>query len=126
MNRAFIFIMIGATLWGTISFFVKNLYEYGFTAMAVVTIRAVTAAIILVVYILILLFKLFTYINYFIVTFYFIIIFINFRIFIINEITAIPDFSTLLYTASALVIGMSFLFFHEKITTYKLIALFFS
>lgn len=45
MNRAFISIIIGATLWGTISFYVKNLYDFGFTPMEVVTLRAWTSAI---------------------------------------------------------------------------------
>lgn len=131
MNRAFIFIMIGATLWGTISFFVKNLYEYGFTPMEVVTIRAVTAAIILVVYLLVLSpkrlkLKRFTDIKYFIGTGVLSIIFFNYCMFKTIEIATIPISAALLYTAPAFVIVMSFLLFQEKITTYKLIALIFT
>jgi len=53
MNRAFVYMMVGASLWGTISIFVKNLYAYEFTPMEVVTIRAITASIVLVSYLLI-------------------------------------------------------------------------
>src|SRR5699024_2331413 len=50
MNRAFLYIIAGATLWGTIGIYVKGLYSFGFTPMEVVTLRAVTAAIILLIY----------------------------------------------------------------------------
>src|SRR5690625_5510170 len=53
MNRAFVYMMVGATLWGPISMFVKNLYAYEFTPIEVVTNRTITASIILVSYLLI-------------------------------------------------------------------------
>lgn len=131
MNRAFILIMIGATLWGTISFFVKNLYAYGFTPMEVVTIRAVTAAIILVVYLLIsspksLRLKQITDMKYFIGTGVFSIIFFNYCMFKTIELATIPISAALLYTAPAFVIVLSFLLFQEQITAFKLIALIFT
>ena len=50
MKRAFLFIILGAALWGTIGIYVKQLYTFGFTPMEVVTLRVVTASIILIVY----------------------------------------------------------------------------
>lgn len=131
MNRAFILIMIGATLWGTISFFVKNLYSFGFTPMEVVTIRAVTAAIILVLYLLLsspksLRLNNVKDIKYFIGTGIFSIIFFNYCMFKTMEIATIPISAALLYTAPAFVIVLSFLLFQERITRPKLLALAFT
>lgn len=131
MNRAFILIMIGATLWGTISFFVKNLYSFGFTPMEVVTIRAVTAAIILVLYLLLsspksLRLNNVKDIKYFIGTGIFSIIFFNYCMFKTMEIATIPISAALLYTAPAFVIVLSFLLFQEQITRPKLLALAFT
>jgi drug/metabolite transporter (DMT)-like permease len=50
---AYLFIVIGAALWGTIGIFVQGLYEYGFTPLQVVTIRVTFAAFILLVIVLI-------------------------------------------------------------------------
>lgn len=131
MNRALILIMIGATLWGTISLFVKKLYTYGFSPMEVVTIRAITAAIILVIYLILtspksLRIKKVTDIKYFIGTGIFSIIFFNYCMFKTIEIATIPISAALLYTAPAFVIVLSYLLFQEKITSFKLIALFFT
>lgn len=128
MNRAVILIMMGATLWGTISIFVKNLYEYGFTPMEVVTIRAVTAAIILVAYLFFsspksLRLKQIADLKYFIGTGIFSIIFFNYCMFKTMEIATIPISAALLYTAPAFVIVLSFFLFQEQITVYKLLSL---
>src|SRR5699024_12534378 len=48
--KAFIYIITGAALWGTIGFYVENLYAYGFTPMEVVTLRVSTAAMMLLIY----------------------------------------------------------------------------
>lgn len=53
LNKAFIYIIIGAALWGTIGWYVKNLYAFGFTPMEVVTLRAWSSSILLIVYLLI-------------------------------------------------------------------------
>lgn len=131
MNRAFILIVIGATLWGTISIFIKKLYAYGFSPMEVVTIRAVTAAIILVIYLFFsspksLQLKRITDLKYFIGTGIFSIIFFNYCMFKTIEIATIPISAVLLYTAPAFVIVLSFLLFQERITAVKLIALIFT
>ena len=52
VKRAFIYIIIGAALWGTIGWYVKNLYIYGFTPMEVVTLRVSSSAMLLLIYML--------------------------------------------------------------------------
>ncbi|MHA6252037.1 DMT family transporter [Oceanobacillus sp. CAU 1775] len=128
MNKAFISIIIGATLWGTISFYVKNLYAFGFSPMEVVTLRAWTSALILVLYFLItspktLKLHKFTDIKYFIGTGVFSIIFFNYCLFTAIEISSIPVATALLYTAPAFVTILSFFLFKEALTKVKVIAL---
>lgn len=128
MNRAFMFIIIGAILWGTISFYVKSLYAYGFTPMEVVTLRAWSAAIVLVVYLLIaspMSLKLLhvTDIKYFIGTGIFSIIFFNYCMFQTMELATIPISAALLYTGPAFVIIISYFLFKEPLTKNKLVAL---
>ena len=53
MNIAFLYILFGAALWGTIGYYVRQLYHFGFTPMEVVTLRVWTSALILVLYLLI-------------------------------------------------------------------------
>lgn len=129
MNRAFIYIILGATLWGTISFYVKNLYTYGFTPMEVVTLRAWSAAIILVVYLSFAApksLRLFHVrdVKYFIGTGIFSIIFFNYCMFKTIELATIPIAAALLYTAPAFVIIISYFVFQEALTKNKMIALF--
>jgi len=128
MNRAFIFIIAGAALWGTIAIYVKKLYTFGFTPMEVVTLRVVTAAIILVIYLACkapkqLILTKWTDIGYFIGTGIFSIIFFNYSMFKTIELASIPVSAALLYTAPAFVIIMSFFLFKEPITKRKMIAL---
>jgi drug/metabolite transporter, DME family len=120
--------MTGAALWGTIGWFVKNLYDYGFTPMEVVTLRAVTTAIILVLYLLIvspraLILKSVTDLKYFIGTGICSIIFFNYCMFKTIELSSIPIATALLYTAPAFVSIFSFIFFKEAFTKWKAIAL---
>lgn len=128
MNRAFIFIITGAFLWGTISYYVKNLYTYGFSPMEVVTIRVVTAAMILVCYLFITSMKSlrlhqWTDMKYFIGTGIFSIIFFNYCMFKTIELSTVPISAALLYTAPAFVIILSFLLFQERITRHKIVSL---
>lgn len=128
MNKAFIFIIIGAALWGTIGWYVKNLYTYGFAPMEVVTLRAWSAAIILVIYLLItapkkLKLASIADIKYFIGTGIFSIIFFNYCMFTTIELTTIPVATALLYTAPAFVTVLSFLLFKESLTKIKITAL---
>ncbi|WP_164669203.1 DMT family transporter [Virgibacillus doumboii] len=129
MNKAFLYIIIGAGLWGTIGWYVKNLYTYGFTPMEVVTLRAWSAAIILVIYLLITAPKKLKLtsasdIKYFIGTGVFSIIFFNYCMFTAIELATIPVATALLYTAPAFVTVLSFLFFKEPLTKSKIVALF--
>ncbi|MGM8366249.1 DMT family transporter [Virgibacillus sp. W0181] len=129
MNRAFILIIAGAGLWGTIGWFVKHLYMYGFTPMEVVTLRASSTAIILVTYLLLKsrkslkLHSIFD-LRYFIGTGIFSILFFNYCMFTAIELTTIPFTTALLYTAPAFVIIFSYFLFKEPVTREKVIALF--
>jgi len=129
MNRPLIFIMTGAALWGTIGWFVKHLNAYGFTPMEVVTLRVVTAAIVLSTYMIFaarqeLKLKQFTDIKYFIGTGVFSIIFFNYCMFTAIELSTIPIATALLYTAPGFVLILSFLLFKEKLTSLKILSLF--
>ncbi|MFB4169506.1 DMT family transporter [Virgibacillus sp. JSM 102003] len=128
MNRAFIYIILGAALWGTIGWYVKNLYSFGFTPMEVVTLRAWSAAIILVIYLIFtspkkLKLNSIRDIKYFIGTGIFSIIFFNYCMFTAIELSTIPVATALLYTAPAFVTLLSFFLFKEALTRLKIIAL---
>lgn len=128
MNRAFIYILIGAFLWGTIGFYVKKLYAFGFTPMEVVTLRVVSASILLFLYMLIRSpknIKLHQWhdIKYFIGTGILSIIFFNYCMFKTMELATIPISAALLYTGPAFVIVLSYIFFKEPITKSKIMAL---
>ncbi|UAC47025.1 DMT family transporter [Bacillus aquiflavi] len=45
----YMMIAAGAALWGLIAIFVRGLSEYGFTAMEIVTIRVITASLLLII-----------------------------------------------------------------------------
>lgn len=128
MNKAFILIITGAALWGTISFFVKNLYALGFTPMEVVILRVWTAALILAVYQLIvspkkLKLQRMTDLKYFIGTGIFSFAFFNFCLFTAIELSSIPVATAILYTGPAFVTILSFFIFKEPLTKIKIIAL---
>ncbi|WP_099157913.1 DMT family transporter [Virgibacillus ndiopensis] len=129
MNKAFLYIILGAALWGTIGWYVKNLYTFGFTPMEVVTLRAWTTAIILFLYMLVRSpkkLKLLSVgdIKYYIGTGIFSIIFFNYCMFTAIDLSTIPVATALLYTAPAFVTILSFFLFKEPLTKIKLIALF--
>ncbi|WP_430786266.1 DMT family transporter [Virgibacillus flavescens] len=128
MNRAFFYILLGAVLWGTIGWYVKNLYYFGFTPMEVVTLRVVTTAFLLVAYVLLtspksLKLRSFSDVKYFIGTGIFSIIFFNYCLFTAIELSTIPFATALLYTAPAFVTIFSIFLFNEKPTRRKLISL---
>ncbi|WP_339227537.1 EamA family transporter [Oceanobacillus sp. FSL K6-2867] len=129
MNKPILLIIIGAALWGTIGWFVKYLYTFGFTPMEVVTLRVWSSAIILITYMLILspnTFRLRHYgdIKYFIGTGVCSIIFFNYCMFTAIELSTIPIATALLYTGPAFVAIISFFLFKEPFTRIKLVALF--
>ncbi|WP_010096836.1 DMT family transporter [Ornithinibacillus scapharcae] len=129
MNKvAILCIVLGASLWGTIGWFVRKLYEFGFSPMEVVTLRATTTTILLLTYLIIispktLCLSSFRDIKYFIGTGIFSIIFFNYCMFSTIELSTIPIATALLYTAPAFVTIFSFFLFKEAITQRKTIAL---
>ncbi|WP_052345780.1 DMT family transporter [Paucisalibacillus sp. EB02] len=128
MNKAVFLIMLGAALWGTIGWFVKNLYTYGFTPMEVVTLRATSTAILLIIYLVIkspktLYLKSVKDLKYFIGTGIFSIIFFNYCMFTAIELSTIPVATALLYTGPAFVSIFSYFLFKEAFTKQKLFAL---
>ncbi|MDY0406034.1 EamA family transporter [Virgibacillus sp. 179-BFC.A HS] len=126
--KAFSCIVFGAALWGTIGWFVKHLYTHGLTPMEVVSIRAFSAAVILLVYMLItgakkLKLAAVKDIGYFIGTGILSIIFFNYCMFTAIELTTIPAATALLYTAPAFVCILSVFLFKEQLTKMKALAL---
>ncbi|MGP4081822.1 EamA family transporter [Pseudalkalibacillus sp. R45] len=125
---AYVLIAIGAALWGLIAIFVEGLYEYGFTAIQVVAIRVIVAALILVVFVLIknprLLKMEMRDSIYFIGTGIFSIVFFNWCLFTAIQETSIAVAAILLYTAPAIVTILSRFLFQEWFTKRKMIALF--
>jgi len=128
LNKAFLYIILGAALWGTIGWYVKNLYAYGFTPMEVVTLRVWSAAILLVLFLIIrepkkLKLASFSDVKYFIGTGIFSIVFFNFCMFTAIDLSTIPVATALLYTGPAFVMILSFIFFREPLTKPKITAL---
>ena len=128
MMKNAIYIILAASLWGIISIFINILNDIGFNSLQCVAIRAIFAALILLIYLLVtdkskLKIKL-KDIKYFIGTGIFSIVFFNYCYFEAIEIiggAAIP--ALLLYTAPIFVMILSAVFFHENITVKKVIAL---
>lgn len=128
MNRAFLLIILGASLWGTIGWYVKNLYAYGFTPMEVVTLRVSSAAVLMMLFLVVtspekLKLTAFSDLKYFIGTGIFSIVFFNFCMFTAMDLSTIPVATALLYTGPAFVTILSFLLFKEPLTKPKLTAL---
>src|SRR5699024_658980 len=119
MSKAFIYIITGAALWGTIGFYVENLYAYGFTPMEVVTLRVSTAAMMLLIYmgfyaLTELIVKKWIDIRFFVGTGVVSIIFFNYSMFRTVELASISVSAALLYTGPAFVIILSFFLFEER------------
>ncbi|WP_134703484.1 DMT family transporter [Ammoniphilus sp. YIM 78166] len=127
-NLAYVYIMIATFFWGIIGVFVTYLYEIGFTPTQVVSVRALSASLFLIVYVLyknrsLLIIKL-TDAKYFVGTGIVSIVFFNLCLFHAIQETSISIAAILLYTAPAFVTLFSKLFFKEALTTRKMIALF--
>ncbi|HLR80158.1 MAG TPA: DMT family transporter [Bacillota bacterium] len=128
MNKAFFYIILGAALWGTIGWYVKNLYAYGFTPMEVVTLRVCSASVLLILFLIIKAPKKLKLtsiydVKYFIGTGIFSIVFFNFCMFTAIDLSTIPVATALLYTGPAFVTVLSFLLFQEPLTKPKITAL---
>ncbi|HLR14667.1 MAG TPA: EamA family transporter [Bacillota bacterium] len=121
MRNPVLLIAIGATLWGTIGWYVRHLNAYGFTPMEVVTLRMWSTALLLIVYFICTSPSTFRLnamkdVLYFIGTGICSILFFNYSLFSAIHISTIPIATTLLYTAPAFVTILSFFLFKEPIT----------
>ncbi|OEF98380.1 DMT family transporter [Desulfuribacillus alkaliarsenatis] len=125
---AYIYIALAAALWGIIGLFVTYLYDAGFTPTQVVTIRAISTTVFLLIYIGIknrklMLIKL-TDSKYFIGTGVISIVCFNLLLFTAIQETSISVAAILLYTAPAFVTILSRILFKEYMTPQKIAALF--
>jgi drug/metabolite transporter, DME family len=121
-------IAFAAAMWGLIGFFVKGLSDAGFSAMEIVTVRVVTAAIILI------LVGCISYrshlkvrlkdMHLFIGTGILSIVIFNWCYFTAINLMNIPIAVALLYTAPAFVAILSFIFLKESINKKKILAIF--
>lgn len=128
MNRNLIYIIIAGILWGIISLFITALKDMGFDSMQCVAIRVFFSAVLMVSYLFCrdksLLSIHFKDIGYFIGTGILSVVFFNFCYFEALKLiggAAVP--ALLLYTAPIFVMILSAIFFKEKITKQKIIAL---
>ena len=120
-------IILGAVFWGIIGIFVKNLSPYGYTSAELVALRSLITAVSLVVLLLLSNPKKLKikpkHIGYFIGTGFFSFVFFNLCYFQAMNHASLSVAAILLYTAPFFVMGMSCIFFREKITRGKLLAL---
>jgi drug/metabolite transporter (DMT)-like permease len=127
---AYIYVLLGAALWGIIGLFIDELSQAGFTALQIVTLRVVSAAVMLVLFLLITDPKLlkielkdsFSFIG----TGIFSIVFFNWCYFTAIEEVSLSVAVILLYTGPAFVAILSRIFFKEPMTNRKLGALAFT
>ncbi|MDZ7716867.1 MAG: EamA family transporter [Balneolaceae bacterium] len=127
-NRlAYSYVLLGAALWGIIGIFIDALYLAGFTALQIVTLRVVSAAIMLVFYLSlkdVSLLKIdlkdtFTFVG----TGIFSIVFFNWAYFTAIEEVSLSVAVILLYTGPAFVVILSRIIFGEPMTRRKVMAL---
>ncbi|MCK5764304.1 MAG: EamA family transporter [Clostridiales bacterium] len=126
-NKYYLSVIIGATLWGIISIFVKDLYLMGLNTTQIVALRAISATIILISYTYIKDKKLLKIrvkdIYYFIGTGLLSIVFFSWCYFFTMEEESVSIAVILLYTAPAIVTIISRFAFKEMFTTSKFISL---
>ena len=125
---AYIYVLLGAALWGIIGIFIDELYTAGFTALEIVMLRVVSAAIMLVAYlalkdISLLKIELKDALS-FVGTGIFSIVFFNWAYFTAIEEVSLSVAVILLYTGPAFVVVLSRIFFGEPMTQRKVMALF--
>lgn len=124
---AYIYVLLGASLWGIIGLFIDALTQAGFTALQIVTLRVVSAAIMLIIYLAaknpellkIDLKDSFSFTG----TGIFSIVFFNWCYFTAIEEVSLSVAVILLYTGPAFVVIMSRIFFKEPMTNRKISAL---
>jgi len=126
-KRAYLLIAAGAVLWGTIGIFVRGFYGFGFSPLQVVTLRVLSAAVLMLVYLLFTrpeLLKIRVRDSlYFVGTGIFSLAFFNLCYFTTIRETSIAIAVTLLYTAPAFVAVLSRVFFGESLGIKKLFSL---
>lgn len=124
---AYFFIIVAAFLWGIIGLFVQKLYGFGFTAFEIVTIRVISAALILTMYVLLkdrTLLKIhWMDTKYFVGTGICSIVFFNWCFFSAIRETSLSIAAILLYTGPAFVTILSRFIFKERMTMRKTMAL---
>lgn len=126
-TRAYLYIIIGASLWGFIGLFVKTLAVQGFTALQIVTLRMLAASVCVTP----LVYKQGTEhfkidlkdIWMFVGTGVISLTFFNYCYFNCIQASSLAVAALLLYTAPAFVMLMSLVLFKEKFTATKGVAL---
>jgi drug/metabolite transporter (DMT)-like permease len=122
--KYYLSVIVGASLWGIISIFVKGLQDIGLTSIQIVALRAYSAVLILLLYIAIFDREKFKIsikdIYLFIGTGVFSIVFFSWCYFFTIQETSVSIAVILLYTAPAIVTIFSRVFFKEKLTRGKI------
>ncbi|MGD6961507.1 DMT family transporter [Fictibacillus phosphorivorans] len=124
---AFLYVAIGASLWGIIGFFVKELSLAGFTSLQIVFLRAISAFLLFLAWIVMknpaLLKIMLKDTWYFLGTGILSVSFFNWCYFTTIQTSSLAIAAILLYTAPAFVLVISSIVFKEKLTHQKLLAL---
>lgn len=125
---AFFYVAIGASLWGIIGYFVKELAKLGFTPLQIVFLRAASAFLFFLLWIVVqqpsLLKIKVSHMWYFFGTGVMSVSFFNWCYFTTIQTSSIAIAAILLYTAPAFVLIISLFVFKEQLTKQKLFALF--
>lgn len=120
---AYIYVLLGAALWGIIGLFIDALSQAGFSSLQIVTLRVVSAALMLVAYLAIRnpqLLKIDLRDSFsFIGTGIFSIVFFNWCYFTAIEEVSLSIAVILLYTGPVFVVILSRIFFQEPMTNRK-------
>jgi drug/metabolite transporter (DMT)-like permease len=124
---AYIYVFLGAALWGIIGLFIDELSQAGFSALQIVTLRVISATVMLVCYLgltnpQLLKIDLKDSMS-FVGTGIFSIVFFNWAYFTAIEEVSLSVAVILLYTGPAFVVILSRIFFEEKMTSRKIGAL---
>ncbi|ACB86356.1 EamA family transporter [Natranaerobius thermophilus] len=129
-GTAYLLIAIAAAFWGVIGLFIVPLYQFGFSPLQVVALRAISASILMLIYVGIFnpsaLKISLKDIWYFIGTGIVSIVFFNWCYFTAIQEMSLSIAVVLLYTGPAFVALLSYIFFKEPLTGRKLAALAFT
>lgn len=124
---AYLYIILGAALWGTIGLYVDVLSDIGFSSLQIVTLRVVSASIILILYLLIKnrqkLRINWRDSHHFVGTGILSIVFFNWCYFTAIEEVSLSVAVILLYTGPAFVALIAWLLFKEPMASRKIMAL---